>query len=64
MTQNINNEVITHLGYDGSVGVDCWLRSNKLNKTSFPSAVNDWGTMYPIPDMIPPLLAEEEGPPT
>jgi hypothetical protein len=25
---------------------------------------NDEGTKYPIPDMVPPLLAEEEGPPT
>jgi hypothetical protein len=25
---------------------------------------NGWGTMHPIPDTIPPLLAEEEGPPT
>jgi hypothetical protein len=30
----------------------------------FPSAVNSWGTKYPVLDMVPPLLAKEEGPPT
>jgi hypothetical protein len=30
----------------------------------FPPAANDWENKCPVPDMIPPLLAEEEGPPT
>jgi uncharacterized protein YbaR (Trm112 family) len=31
----------------------------------FPPAANDWGNIYPIPNMIPLLLAEEERlPPT
>jgi hypothetical protein len=25
---------------------------------------NDWGTKYPVPDMVPPLLTDGEGPPT
>jgi hypothetical protein len=29
----------------------------------FYSAANSWGTIHPVPDMAPPLLAEEEGPP-
>jgi hypothetical protein len=28
----------------------------------FTLAVNDWGTIHPILDMAPPLLAKEEGP--
>jgi hypothetical protein len=28
----------------------------------FPLAANGWGTIHPIPDMAPPLLAKEEGP--
>jgi hypothetical protein len=30
----------------------------------FLSAVDSWRTIHPILDMTPPLLAEEEGPPT
>jgi hypothetical protein len=30
----------------------------------FPPAVNGWGIKYPIPDIVPPVLAEEEEPPT
>jgi hypothetical protein len=30
----------------------------------FPPVVNGWGTIQPVLDMAPPLLAEEEGPPT
>jgi hypothetical protein len=30
----------------------------------FPPVANRWETMHPIPDMAPPLLAEEERPPT
>jgi hypothetical protein len=32
--------------------------------TRFPTAANSWRTMHLIPDMIPPLLAKGEGPPT
>jgi hypothetical protein len=30
----------------------------------FPPVANNWGIIHPIPDMAPPLLAEEVGPPT
>jgi hypothetical protein len=30
----------------------------------FPPIENDWGTIHLMPNMAPPLLAEEEGPPT
>jgi hypothetical protein len=30
----------------------------------FPPAANGWGTIHLIQDMVPPLLAREEGPPT
>jgi hypothetical protein len=29
----------------------------------FPPAVNGWGTIHPVPDVPPPLLAKEEGAP-
>jgi hypothetical protein len=29
-----------------------------------PSSANDWGTKKPIPDKVPPLMAEKEVPPT
>jgi hypothetical protein len=35
-----------------------------LDTGQFPPAANDWKTKYPILDMAPPVLAEEEGPPT
>jgi hypothetical protein len=30
----------------------------------FPPAANGWGSIHLVPDMAPPLLAEEEEPPT
>jgi hypothetical protein len=30
----------------------------------FPPAVNRWGTIHPVPNMTPSLLAKEEGSPT
>jgi hypothetical protein len=33
-----------------------------MNMAWFPPMANDWETKYPIPDMILPLLVEEEGP--
>jgi hypothetical protein len=35
-----------------------------LDTTRFPPVINGWETTYPVPDMAPSLLAEEEGPPT
>jgi hypothetical protein len=35
-----------------------------LDMAQFLPAVNDWGTKYSIPDMVPPLLAKGGGPPT
>jgi hypothetical protein len=35
-----------------------------LDTTQFPPAVNDWGTKYSVPDMVPSLLDEGESPPT
>jgi hypothetical protein len=29
----------------------------------FPPVTNDWGTIHHVPDIAPPLQAEEEGPP-
>jgi hypothetical protein len=37
---------------------------NHLDMTRFTPSVNDWGTMHLIPDMIPLLLVEGDGPPT
>jgi hypothetical protein len=30
----------------------------------FPPTANGWGAKYPVLDMVPPFLAEEERPPT
>jgi hypothetical protein len=30
-----------------------------LDTPRFPPAANGWGTTYSIPDMVPPLMAEE-----
>jgi hypothetical protein len=35
-----------------------------MDTTHFLPTANSLGTKYPVPDMAPPLLAEEEGPPT
>jgi hypothetical protein len=35
-----------------------------MDMTLFLLAANDWRTKYPILDMVPPLLAEGEGPST
>jgi hypothetical protein len=51
----------------GLVGVLClWLlvTTHKSVYDWFLPAANGWGNIYPIPNMIPPLMAEEEGPPT
>jgi hypothetical protein len=38
--------------------------AQKFGCVWFPLAANDEGTKYPILDTAPPLLVEEEGPPT
>jgi hypothetical protein len=38
--------------------------THKSRYDRFPPAANGLGTKHPIPDTIPPLLAEEEGSPT
>jgi hypothetical protein len=35
-----------------------------LDTTQFPLVANGWGTKYPVPNMAPPLLDEEEVSPT
>jgi hypothetical protein len=35
----------------------------KYGYDRFPPVANGWRTKHLIPDMVPPLLAEEEGPP-
>jgi hypothetical protein len=32
-----------------------------LDMTLFPLAANVWGTKYPVPDMVPPLLPKGDG---
>jgi hypothetical protein len=44
-----------------------WVSSygpKNMDTTQFSLVANDWGITYPVLDMAPPLLAEEEGPPT
>jgi hypothetical protein len=36
----------------------------KLDMTWLPLAIEGLGAMHPILDMVPPLVAEGEGPPT
>jgi hypothetical protein len=47
------------LGYRGSP-----VMTQKSGYGRLPPAANGWGTKYPILDTVPPLLPEEEGPPT
>jgi hypothetical protein len=47
---------VLYLGYRESP-----VTTKKSRYDQFPPAVNDWGTMHPVPDMAPPLLSEEEG---
>jgi hypothetical protein len=35
-----------------------------LDMTMFPLVAIGWGTKFPVPHMVPPLLVEGEGPPT
>jgi hypothetical protein len=38
--------------------------AQKSRYDRFPATANGWGTKYPVPDTVPPLLVVEEGPPT
>jgi hypothetical protein len=49
--------VVLYRGYHGSS-----VMTQKSRYDRFPPRANGWGTTYPIMDMAPPLLAEEEGP--
>jgi hypothetical protein len=46
----------------GTAGYRLWPKN--LDTTQFPPTTNGWETKYPVSDMVPPLLDEEEGPPT
>jgi hypothetical protein len=46
-------------GYDGSP-----VKAKNSKYDRFPPVANSWGTIHPVLDLAPPLLAEEEGPPT
>jgi hypothetical protein len=57
---------------DGRLRGDCWVLvprvslvvgygPTNLDTTLFPRAANGWGTKYPVPDMVLPLLAEGGG---
>jgi hypothetical protein len=53
--------------YRGLVPRVPWAASygpTNLDTTLFPPAVNGWVTKNHVPHMVPPLLAEGEGPPT
>jgi hypothetical protein len=41
-----------------------WWWPKRSGYNWFPLAANDWGTMHPVPDMVPPFLVEQDGPPT
>jgi hypothetical protein len=40
------------------------MAQQNLDTTRLPPVANDWRAMYPILDMVPPLLAKREGPST
>jgi hypothetical protein len=48
----------------GSCTMGRWLRSKKFRYDSVPFSGKRLGTTYLVPDMAPPLLTEDEGPPT
>jgi hypothetical protein len=50
---------VLYPGYHGSL-----VTTQKSGYNRFPPVVNDWGIKHHIPDTVPPLLAEDEGPPT
>jgi hypothetical protein len=53
--------------YWGPIPLVPWATSygaTNLDMTWFPPVTNSWGTMYPISNMVPPLLVDREKPPT
>jgi hypothetical protein len=50
---------VLHPGYHGAS-----VMTYKSGYDQFPPATNVWGTKHLILNMVPPLLTEEEGPPT
>jgi hypothetical protein len=50
---------VLYPGYHGPL-----VTTQKSGYDQFPPATDDWRTKRPIADMVPPLLAEEEGPPS
>jgi hypothetical protein len=50
---------VLYLGYRGSL-----VLAQKFGYDQFPLTASIWRTKHSIPHMAPPLLAEEEGPPT
>jgi hypothetical protein len=50
---------ILYPGYCGSS-----VTAHKSRYGRFPPVASGWGTIHPIPDVAPPLLAREDGPPT
>jgi hypothetical protein len=52
-----NIVVVLYRGYCGSL-----VTAHKSRYDWFPLVANGWGTMQPIPDIAPPLLAEGEQP--
>jgi hypothetical protein len=50
---------VIYPGYCGSPVI-----AQKSRYDRFPPVTNGWRTMHLVLDMAPPLLAEEEGPPT
>jgi hypothetical protein len=50
---------ILYPGYHGPP-----VMAHKSGYDRFCPMANGWGTLHPVPDVAPPLLAEEEGPMT
>jgi hypothetical protein len=50
---------VLYPGYRGSS-----VTAQKSGFDRFPPVTHGWGTNQPIPDKVPPLLSEEEWPPT
>jgi hypothetical protein len=50
---------VLYLGYHGAP-----VLAQNSGYKRLPPTANDWATIHPLPDMAPPLLDEEVGPPT
>jgi hypothetical protein len=51
--------VVLYPGYRGLP-----IMAQKSGYDRFPPTAHSWETKHPVLDMVPPLLAKEEGPPT